>query len=332
MVKEYDWKKHYSSQLQLIHESSGMKQYYFKNRTGYGYVRELQVFAGMQIICNDLYLYKSGKNVPLSNKVIEITCCLEGRYECQVSDRYCFYMCAGDLAVGAVGRVESRGYFPTGRFRSVTIFVEPDIFSVEGRMIVKHLGLDFNTVWELAVRKPHYFILHQNPGIVHIMTVLADSAESENMPRVKLAALSLLRVLCEMKDVPEDTTVYLNRNQIRLAKLVHARLADDLSGHLTIEQLSEELGASPTSIKTAFKSVYGMPVYAWQRQHRLLEAQRLLRETELPAAEIARLAGYGNPGKFSGAFRQMFGITPTQYRNTLPAESNPAISDPTAFF
>lgn len=55
--------------------------------------------------------------------------------------------------------------------------------------------------------------------------------------------------------------------------------------------------------------------------HRLLNdarfevAQQLLRETQLPAAEIAAILGYSNPGAFSRAFRGWSGRPPRQLRD-----------------
>lgn len=46
-------------------------------------------------------------------------------------------------------------------------------------------------------------------------------------------------------------------------------------------------------------------------------AQKLLLETELSVAEIANQVGYENPNKFSTAFKSMYEITPTQFRNNV---------------
>jgi AraC-like DNA-binding protein len=43
-------------------------------------------------------------------------------------------------------------------------------------------------------------------------------------------------------------------------------------------------------------------------------AQQLLRDTRLPAAEIAAILRYSNPGAFSRAFRGWSGETPRQWR------------------
>jgi len=47
-------------------------------------------------------------------------------------------------------------------------------------------------------------------------------------------------------------------------------------------------------------------------------AKQLLRDTRLPAAEIATVLRYSNPGAFSRAFRGWSGTTPSQWRNRHP--------------
>ena len=46
-------------------------------------------------------------------------------------------------------------------------------------------------------------------------------------------------------------------------------------------------------------------------------AQKLLLETELSVAEIAYQVGYENPNKFSTAFKSVYEMTPTQFRNSI---------------
>ena len=99
-----------------------------------------------------------------------------------------------------------------------------------------------------------------------------------------------------------------------------AREQKDLSSHLTIRQLSEELHASPTAIKSAFKNVYGVSVGEYRKSIRLQEAQRLLRETDRSIAEVAEMAGYSNPGHFAVAFRGKFAMTPGDYKRFVRSE------------
>ena len=68
------------------------------------------------------------------------------------------------------------------------------------------------------------------------------------------------------------------------------------------------------ALKATFKAVYGQPIAAYMKQYRAREAARLLRETAGSVAEIARAVGYESQSKFTRAFREVEGISPTEYR------------------
>jgi transcriptional regulator GlxA family with amidase domain len=54
------------------------------------------------------------------------------------------------------------------------------------------------------------------------------------------------------------------------------------------------------------------------RNVRLKRAAQLLAETDLPVNQISLMVGFQTPRYFSQCFRQMFGITPRQYRGEGP--------------
>lgn len=114
----------------------------------------------------------------------------------------------------------------------------------------------------------------------------------------------------DLKELP----AYLNKKNVALAKAVYAALTQDLSRHLTLEQLAAEFDSGITSLKKSFKSVYGISVYQYLKDLRLQEAQRQLRETDLSVSSIAFSVGYANSSKFSSSFKAKFGISPTMYR------------------
>ena len=113
-------------------------------------------------------------------------------------------------------------------------------------------------------------------------------------------------------------TEYFNQHQVECARRAAKLLTQKLTVHQTIEQLAQDVGLSATALKTCFKGVYGSSVYAYQKEYRLQLAQKLLTETDSTIAEIAHQIGYENPNKFSSAFRQSLGMTPTQYRKMRP--------------
>ena len=99
-------------------------------------------------------------------------------------------------------------------------------------------------------------------------------------------------------------------------RAVHDELAAHMDRRVTIEELSRRYLMNPTTLKAAFKSVYGNSIAAHMKEHRMEHAARLLRETDKSVAEIAREVGYESQSRFSAAFREAYGQLPTEYRQT----------------
>ena len=132
----------------------------------------------------------------------------------------------------------------------------------------------------------------------------------------KLAAQALLLALGE-KNAHEEAAEELEpctTEQARLIREVHRELTQNLDKRMTIDELSRRYLMNPTTLKQVFKSVYGTSLAAHMKEHRMGKAAQLLRETELPVAEIAHMVGYESQSKLTAAFKEYFGLTPKEYR------------------
>nr|WP_246583024.1 AraC family transcriptional regulator [Clostridium simiarum] len=74
------------------------------------------------------------------------------------------------------------------------------------------------------------------------------------------------------------------------------------------------VGINSTDLQRGFKEIYQCPIYAYLKSYRMKKAKELLVKEELTIAHIANLVGYTNNSKFSKAFKEEFGITPSKYR------------------
>jgi AraC family transcriptional regulator len=102
----------------------------------------------------------------------------------------------------------------------------------------------------------------------------------------------------------------------RLRKIedyVRANLAESIS----IENLAELAELSPFHFSRVFKQATGMTPLQFVTRERMLQAQRLIRETSRSLIEIALEVGYTSPSHFAQVFRRMVGVTPTEFRNAL---------------
>ncbi len=95
---------------------------------------------------------------------------------------------------------------------------------------------------------------------------------------------------------------------------IHEYLTQHIDRRVTIDELSRRYLMNPTTLKAAFKTVYGSSLAAHIKEHRMELAARLLRESDLSMAEIAQRVGYESQSRLTAAFKDYFGVLPTEYR------------------
>lgn len=105
---------------------------------------------------------------------------------------------------------------------------------------------------------------------------------------------------------------------VEIVREIHDRLLENMAQKTTIEELSRQYHMNPTTLKAAFKSVYGTSLAAHMKEHRMEQAAKLLRETDRSIAEVAQAVGYDSQSKFSAAFKDTFQVLPRDYRKRQP--------------
>jgi len=124
-------------------------------------------------------------------------------------------------------------------------------------------------------------------------------------------AVHLLRNYCVTNRAVAEHAHGLPIYKLRRAtEFIEENLRDDL----TLDRLSEALAMSPGHFAHAFKTTTGMAPHHYVVQRRIEHARSLLRNTDMPIAEIAHRVGFPNQSHFSFAFRRVTGVTPRQFR------------------
>ncbi|VHH16171.1 response regulatory protein [Streptococcus pyogenes] len=96
-----------------------------------------------------------------------------------------------------------------------------------------------------------------------------------------------------------------------IAMAIHERLADS---DLTLKSLAQQLGFSPNYLSVLIKKELGMPFQDYLIQERLKKAKLLLLTSNLKIYEIAEQVGFEDMNYFSQRFKQLVGVTPSQYK------------------
>ncbi len=81
-----------------------------------------------------------------------------------------------------------------------------------------------------------------------------------------------------------------------------------------VQHFAQRLGVTPTHLSRACREASGRPALEILKERRHFEACRLLRDTDIPIADIARQTGFTSAAYFTRAFRSSTGKSPSQFR------------------
>jgi AraC family transcriptional regulator len=109
--------------------------------------------------------------------------------------------------------------------------------------------------------------------------------------------------------------IITDRRLARVLDFMSARLGEPL----TLGQLAHEAGISVHHFGRRFRERFGQTPLQCLTTMRMETAQRLLRTTELPVAEVAFACGYTRPAAFTATFFRHAGATPRAYRRVSAA-------------
>lgn len=90
------------------------------------------------------------------------------------------------------------------------------------------------------------------------------------------------------------------------------RLVADLANPPDLNALARDCGTNRTTLQHLFQAKLGMSVFGYLREQRLQRALRLLAAGGHGIDEVATRVGYRHGHNFTRAFKQRFGLTPSQ--------------------
>jgi AraC-like DNA-binding protein len=127
-----------------------------------------------------------------------------------------------------------------------------------------------------------------------------------------IAHLTLLLVAVSRlaTDVTDDLVL---RDEPLLAAVFDA-IEAGFRGPLTLADVAAAVGLTPGHLTTVVGRKTGRTVQQWITERRMVEARRLLADTELTAEAVGARVGYRDPGYFARRFRRAHGASPLEWR------------------
>jgi AraC family transcriptional regulator len=99
----------------------------------------------------------------------------------------------------------------------------------------------------------------------------------------------------------------------RIRELVHARMEEELS----LDELAESVGLSTAHFARMFRKSTGETPHQFVLRQRLERAKAMLRAPDARVLDVAVACGFKTQQHFAQVFRDLWGVSPTEYRQDL---------------
>jgi AraC-like DNA-binding protein len=246
---------------------------------------------------------------------LKINYAAKGNCEVKVRDNKFIYVNEGLLSVDT-NEAQEQFVFPKGFYWGLEVMVNLDEVKETPIDLFEDCGISFSDIQD-SLQKTNGTFLGQPQTdwkalAEHIMKRMQEGSVCKE--ELRLAILNLLYPYISGNIVPIEHISYLSRGQKEIVLEVAERMRNNLDKKYTIEELAKGYGISASAMKKYFGQVFNMPISEYVRKERLGKAAKLLKTTDKSVQDIAACCGYQHQGKFGVVFKEMYQMSPLEYR------------------
>jgi len=226
---------------------------------------------------------------------------------------------AGELVVLSTGNVLTSELLTGGKqFSSILFYFSNELFN---RFLIKYDHL-LQSVIPLKGKQPFLIFKQDNFIKQFIASVQALITTESGLPAavrlIKLEELLLYLLHSDPERFRAIQIITKDREQLQIKKVVESHVGQ----LITVEELAFLCHISTSTFKRRFSDIYHTTPQKWLLTRKLELAAGLLRSGAESPSGVYLKVGYQNHSSFSGAFRNHFGTTPSDYQdqhlNVLP--------------
>ena len=152
--------------------------------------------------------------------------------------------------------------------------------------------------------------------INHLASELGENQGATIAERLRMEArsLELLSLLLEQPPRSKDHQFEVRHRHPDEEALIAAALflEENLAEDHSLRAISREVHLNEFKLKKGFRERFDTTVFGYLRRKRMEHARRLLTEDDLTVLAVANVVGYSNPSHFARAFREAFGLSPSE--------------------
>lgn len=115
-------------------------------------------------------------------------------------------------------------------------------------------------------------------------------------------------------DIDTDKIASLSDDEELATRMMNAIIKNISNSDYTVDMLASDVAMSRASLYKKSSTMLGITPNDFMRNVRLKQAETLLSDSSMPISVVAERVGFSTSRYFSQCFRQMYGLTPSEYR------------------
>lgn len=247
--------------------------------------------------------------------IIQINFCKSGQISWKTVNGKYIHLNPGDFSLHAMDIcADSAVTLPTGQYSGLTVCIDLRETADNPPDLLKGTDIFNETLPKKLFQDGTVSFYAGNEQTESIFSGFYHQPDRLMLPYQKIKVLELLLYLYELEFSQQKQLKSYQTEQVEVIREIHDRMLNEIGKRITIEELSKQYLINPTTLKTAFKSVYGTSIAAHIKEHRMKKAAEMLRESNMSIAEIAQAVGYDSQSKFTAAFKAFYKVLPKEYK------------------
>lgn len=275
------------------------------------------VFDGIDLMFLDVKQETIQFYAKSHTKTFAINHCEEGRIECKFTSGDYLYMGPGDMSIGwhIHADYQHENYFPTKLFKGIVLLVDVEKAQPVLDALVTEARIDLTQLANRFCEHSDFgMMMEETESVRQIFSSLYKVPDQIKGHYFKLKVIEIFLLLSVISTTNHEKRSSYRKQQVDIVKAVNEYISTQFMKRITIDSLSDRFDIPTSTLKRCFKGVYGTTIHHYLKECRINAAKHLLQESDQSILEIANTVGYENGSKFTSAFKEATGVTPSAYR------------------
>ncbi len=151
-------------------------------------------------------------------------------------------------------------------------------------------------------------------AMVNEMLYIVNNSEQSSLHLMGHLYLFLDNLLQSCKRIGK---IHSNKMSEYYIKEAIVYIEQNFHNNISIEGISQVIGINRSYFSKLFKQIIGKSPQEFLINYRMIKATELLRTTQLSVSDIGKSIGYENALHFSRAFKNIYGVSPLNWRKLI---------------